>query len=362
MATRNTATTMAAIKLGTFTVVSILVTGMLAAIMGSYGFGTQKTYKALFSSASMLVKGDAVRVAGVSVGKVTDVQIHDRKYALVSFKIGSDVPIATNSRAEIRFLNLVGNRYMAVTPGEGSGKPLSENATLPISQTQPALNLTELFNGFQPLFAALEPDQVNQLSMNIIKVMQGEGGTINSLMKNTSSLTNALADNDQLIGSVIDNLTLMLKTVDDHHAQLNELLIQLKVWMTQLAEDRNTIGDSITNVSSLTATVANLLERGRPDVAIDVAQARRVATLLNKPESKKVLGEVLDRLPTMLEKMTRVGTYGSWYNYYLCDLTLKIKLPDLGIIGDILDLIPGIKEIKEALSNIHLKSKAGRCQ
>jgi len=362
MASRNTTTTMAAIKLGTFTIASILVTGLLAAIMGSYGFGTQKTYRAVFESASMLVKGDAVRVAGVSVGKVTDVEIHDRKYALVSFKINGDVPISTTSKAEIRFLNLVGNRYMAVTPGESAGKPLAENATLPISQTEPALNLTELFNGFQPLFQALQPDQVNQLSLNIIKVMQGEGGTINSLLRNTSSLTNALADNDEVIGSVIDNLSAMLQTVDDHHAQLNELLIQLKDWMTQLASDRNTIGDSISNVSALTATVANLLQRGRPDLAIDVSQARRVATLLNKPESKQVLGEVLDRLPTMLEKMTRVGTYGSWYNYYLCDLTLKIKLPDLGVIGDILDLIPGMKEIKEALSNIHLKSKAARCR
>jgi phospholipid/cholesterol/gamma-HCH transport system substrate-binding protein len=362
MASRNTNTTMSAIKLGTFTVVSILVTGMLAAIMGSYGFGTQQSYKAVFENASMLVKGDAVRVAGVSVGKVTKVDIHDRKYALVSFKINKDVPITSTSKVEVRFLNLIGNRYLAISPGEDTGKKLPENATMPISQTEPALNLTELFNGFQPLFSALEPDQVNQLSMNIIKVMQGEGGTINSLLSNTSSLTNALADNDELIGSVIDNLTSMLQTVDDHHAQLNELLIQLKDWMTQLANDRNTIGESIANVSDLTETVADLLQRGRPDVAIDVAQAKRVAKLLNKPESKTVLAEVLDRLPTMLEKMTRVGTYGSWYNYYLCDLTLKIKLPELGVIGDILDLIPGMKELKEAMSNVHLKSKAARCR
>ena len=90
---------------------------------------------------------------------------------------------------------------------------LPSGGTIPVSRTKPALNLTELFNGFQPLFQALTPTEVNQLSMNIVKVLQGEGGTVGSLMSNTASLTNALADRDELIGRVIDNLSAMLKTV-----------------------------------------------------------------------------------------------------------------------------------------------------
>ncbi len=57
--------------------------------------------------------------------------------------------------------------------------------------------------------------------MNLVKVLQGEGGTIGSLMSNTASLTNSLADRDKLIGEVIDNLSSMLKTVDDRHQQLS---------------------------------------------------------------------------------------------------------------------------------------------
>ena len=95
-------------------------------------------------------------------------------------------------------------------------------------------------------------------------MLQGEGGTIGSLMSNTASLTNALADRDQLIGQVIDNLSAMLKTVDDRHEQLSELVVQLKDWMTNLSHDRKAIGASVSNLSGLTAQVADLLTQGRP--------------------------------------------------------------------------------------------------
>ncbi len=81
-----------------------------------------------------------------------------------------------------------------------------------------------LFNGFQPLFQALNPEQVNELSMNLVQVLQGEGGTVQGLLAKTASLTNTLADRDQLIGQVVTNLGQTLDTVDQRHQQLNTLV------------------------------------------------------------------------------------------------------------------------------------------
>jgi len=99
---RNATTVAAGVKLLIFTIVSLLVTGLLAAIMGNFGFGAGSEYKAVFSNASMLEKGDDVRVAGVSVGEVKKVEHYKRTMALVTFKVKSDVPLTTTSRAEIR--------------------------------------------------------------------------------------------------------------------------------------------------------------------------------------------------------------------------------------------------------------------
>src|SRR3954470_24654206 len=118
----------AGIKLLVFTVVSLLVTGLLAAIMGNFGFGAGSEYRAVFSNASMLKKGDDVRVAGVSVGEVKKVEHYKRTMAVVTFKVKSDVPLTTTSRAEIRYLNLVGDRYLALEAGDQNGDALPDDA------------------------------------------------------------------------------------------------------------------------------------------------------------------------------------------------------------------------------------------
>lgn len=352
---RNTVTTVAAVKLSIFVAASLVVTGTLTAIMGSFAFGSQSEYKAVFSSASLLAKGDDVRVAGVAVGEVTDVVIKDRNDAQVTFEVKSDVPVTKSSRAEIRFLNLIGARYMSLNAGAEDAAKLPDGGTIPLTQTQPALNLTELFNGFQPLFQALQPAEVNDLSMNLIRVLQGEGGTIGELMSHTASLTNTLADRDQLIGDVIDNLSSLLKTVDDRHNQLNELVIELKTWLTNVSADRKAIGASVANLSTLTASLADLLTQSRPYLKSDIAQLRRMMKTLNKPGNQDVLDEVIKRLPTMLSRQTRTGTYGSWYNYYLCDFSGAIILPDL-------PNVPGLAQIQENLKNMSFHSTAERCK
>jgi phospholipid/cholesterol/gamma-HCH transport system substrate-binding protein len=353
---RNAHTAAAAVKLGIFTLVSIFVTGLLAAIMGNIGFGAGAEYKAVFANASMLEKGDDVRVAGVSIGEVKKVEHHDRTQAMVTFRVKADVPMTTSTRAEIRFKNLVGDRYMALEPGvdPDNAEKLDQNATIPISRTEPALDLTVLFNGFQPLFQALNPTQVNELSLNLVRVLQGEGGTIRSLLQSTGSLTNTLADRDQLIGQVITNLSQTLDTVNERHDQLDQLIVELKGWMGDLARDRKAIGSSLENISGLTQVVADLLQKGRPLLKDDIALLRKVAHTLGKPENEKILVELLDNLPESMSDQTRTGTYGTWYSYYLCTVGGTIRLP---ILSD----VPGLDALQKVLSNFTLKSTAKRC-
>jgi phospholipid/cholesterol/gamma-HCH transport system substrate-binding protein len=353
---RQAVTVSAGIKLGIFTIVSVLVTGLLAAIMGNIGFGSGTEYQAIFTTASMLEKGDDVRVAGVSVGEVKKVEHHERNHALVTFRVKSDVPLTTASRAEVRFLNLVGDRYLALEAGADKGaERLEAGDTLPIDQTSPALDLTTLFNGFKPLFQALQPEQVNELSMNLVQVLQGEGGTIQGLLQKTASLTSTLADRDQLIGQVIDNLNTTLATVSSRSEQVTQLVVELEGWMSDLAADRKLIGSSLSNISDLTVEVAGLLRGARPVLKSDVAQLRQLAKLLNKKKNRDVIVELVDRLPESMTDQTRTGTYGSWYSYYVCGFSGRITLPLS--LGD----IPGVNQLTKLLNRLEFHSTAPRC-
>ena len=257
----------------------LIVTGTLAAIMGNFGFGSETEYKADFTTASLLEKGDDVRVAGVSVGEVKKVEIKDRDTALVTFRVKSDVPVTTTSRAEIRFLNLVGDRYLALE----AGRPTGRRRGSPSGGTHPGL-ADHARRSTSPSCSTASsrcsrrstPSRSTSCSMNLVQVLQGEGGTIQELLANTASLTNSLADRDQLIGQVVNNLTPTLDTVDQpapgaQHARRRSC----KDWMADLARDRNTIGGSLDNVSDLTVVVADLLREGRPLRQERRRQARR---------------------------------------------------------------------------------------
>lgn len=355
MNARDTAFTFAAIRFGIFTVVSVLVTGMLVVIMGGSGLGSQTEYKAIFTSASELKSGDDVRIAGVQVGRVKKVQIYHRDHALVTFKVKKDVPLTQESSATIRFLNLIGARYMSLSQGKQGAPRMAAGATFGLERTTPALNLTALFNGFQPLFAALRPEEVNKLSLNLVRVLQGEGGTVQELLANTASLTSTLADRDQLVGEVITNLSTLMGTIDDHHKQLGELITSLRGWFGDLAKDRTVIGSSLTNISRVTQTVADLLTRGRPLLKSDVAQLRRLFTILAEPKNKAYLDHTLDLLPSMLAKQTRIGVYGSWYNYYLCEFHGGVVLPSV-----LMDALPA--DVQQKMSDFTTYSQASRCQ
>jgi phospholipid/cholesterol/gamma-HCH transport system substrate-binding protein len=233
------------------------------------------------------------------------------------------VPLTLATPAELMFRNIVGQRYHDLVRGPGSGAALKPGGTIPLAQTQPALDLTTLFNGFRPLFQALTPDQVNQLAYEIIQTFQGTGPTVDQLVIHTASLTNALADRDKIIGQVIDNLSSTVATVDANSGGLDELVSQLQRLVTGLAGDREAIRDSLGNIDQLAGNTALLIEQIRPALPVDLTQLSKAADYLANTKNDQgdvFLDEFLGRFPDKLNTIIRTATYGSWFNFYLCDV------------------------------------------
>lgn len=323
---RGTLTTLSSgIKVAIFTVVTVLATAVLAISLTNTQFRPTYRYSAVFSDVTGLLKGDEVRVAGVRVGQVDDIELYKQKYAKVTFDVARSRPLFANTLAIIRYRNLAGQRYMSLEQGPGTPTPIDAHTTIPLSHTRPALDLTVLFNGFRPLFRALQPQQVNQLSYEIIRVLQGEGGTVNGLLSHVASLTNTLADHDKIIGRVISNLNSVLRTVDRRDRDLSQLLVQLQSFVSGLSGDRKAIGSSLTGINALTSQTASLISDARPSVREDVKQLGRVSKSLDK--QKGVLDQTARDLPGRLNMLANAGSYGSWFNFYLCSLDTKVGLP-----------------------------------
>ena len=322
-------TTSSLIKLIIFALVTFVTFGTLAATIANISFGDRSTYTAVFSDVTGLAKGQDVRIAGVRVGEITKIGIDkDRTSAIVDFRAARSSVLTRGTVASIKYRNLVGERYLALSQGPGPATPLRDGDMLARDHTRSALDLTVLFNGFKPLFAALSPKDVNDLSAEIISVLQGEGGNINSLLTRTASVTSTLADRDQVIGRTISNLNAVLGTVDAHDKALGALLDQLQRFVSGLAGDRVAIGSSLTNINNVAGATADLLTSGRPAIKADVAHLGTLTALLNKPSNTAAFEKFLSTSPGKLETLTRTATYGSWFNFYLCRFNGKVVLPN----------------------------------
>ncbi|PXY27076.1 MCE family protein [Prauserella muralis] len=301
-----------------FVLVTGLATALLAVSIGNTGVGDRVAYSARFTDVTSLNPGDDVRISGVRVGQVDELAVVDAHLALVRFSVERGRELPADVTATIRYRNMIGQRYLALDRGDEPAQgTLAPGSEIPLERTTPALDLTELFNGFQPLFQALSPQDVNQLSGEIVRVLQGEGGTVESLLAHTGSLTATLAGRDRVIGEVIDNLNSVLRTVNGEGDALSTLVSTLQRLVTGLAEDRAAIGESIEGMARLTTATAGLFEQARKPLKDSIAGlgvlSRNLAT--GEPE----LDAFLTTLPEKFTALGRTASYGSWLNFYLCE-------------------------------------------
>lgn len=311
------------IKFSAFVVAALIAFVVLANTMSNQVAGSTQSYAADFRNVSGLRVGDDVRAAGVKVGRVGGISLRGGDTARVKFTLSDEQGLFDTTTIVIRYQNLLGQRYLSLTPGKEKGKRLVNDSVVPVSRTSPGFDLTALLNGFEPLFATLEPEQINRLSQSIMAVMQGQGGTIESLLSETAELTNHLADKDGVLGRVLDNLTPVLQSIGGQDEQLDSTIEALQTLMTRLAAERKTIGNTIDGMTQLAAVTADLATDARPAFDADVASLRRTAKLF--VDNTDALVRAFSTLPKTTAAFSRPMSSGTWLDIYICNMEMKLR-------------------------------------
>lgn len=313
-----------AIKLGALSLVLLMFTAIIIVVFGQLRFDRTTGYSAIFKNASGLRAGQFVRASGVEVGKVSKVElINGGNEVEVKFAVDRSLQLFQGTTASIRYLNLIGDRYLELKRGDDNAK-MPAGGTIPDSRTEPALDLDALIGGFRPLFRALEPEKVNNIAQSIITIFQGQGGTINDILDQTASLTSALADRDQAIGEVIKNLNTVLATTVKHQQQFDETLQNFETLVTGLKNRADPIAASVADISDAAGSVADLLGDNRPLLQKTITNLE----IIQQPlvDQKEQLNDTLIKIPAALKIIGRAGgIYGDFFNFYACDVTLKLN-------------------------------------
>ncbi|MEI7914404.1 MAG: MCE family protein [Mycobacteriaceae bacterium] len=316
-----------AIKLAIFSIILLLCTTLLIVVFGQLRFQRYNTYTAEFSNGSGLKAGQFVRAGGVEVGKVSGLRLTDNgQRVVVDMKIDKSLPLYQSTTAQIRYANLIGDRFVNLDrgTGEGADRVLPGGGFIPLARTQPALDLDALIGGFKPLFKSLDPEKVNNIATSLVTVFQGQGGTIADILRQTAQLTTTLAERDQAIGEVITNLNTVLTTVNKHQQDFDQTVNNLEVLITGLKNRKDPLATAVADISSASGTLASLLADNRPALQSTLGYLETIQTPLADQPAK--LDKLLGEYPKAITLIGRVGgIYGDFFNFYLCDLTLTLN-------------------------------------
>lgn len=313
----------ATVSFAIFVVVCLVGTFALLAIFSQLRFQKEQLYNAEFTDVSGLAVGNFVRIGGVEVGKVKQISISPNAHAIAEFSTDPSVVLTQGTKAAVRWANPIGDRYLALLEGAGGLNRLNPGGTIAVTNTEPALDLDTLLGGFRPLFRALDPQHVNALSSELIAAFQGEGATIGSFLNQAASVTNTLADRDELIGQVIDNLDAVLGSFGDQSAQFAKAVDSLSELVQGLAAQKSDISNAIAYTNVASSTIADMLAQIRQPLHNTVVQTDRTASIV--VADKDYVDNFLATLPDAYKVMGRMGQNGAYWAFYLCDLILKVN-------------------------------------
>ncbi len=339
------------VKLTAFTLVSVVVTVVVVASLLDIKNTPTTAYQAAFTDSSGLQSGDPVRIAGVEVGRVQGVHLVHDDHAVVSFTLDTDQIVTRSTHLQIHYENLLGQRDLTlVADPTGSQQVVDHRQLIPTSLTTPALDLTDLFNGFQPLFTALTPNDINQLTGNIIGAFQGESGNISSLVSEAASLTNNLADRNQVIDQVVNNLTGLLQVVGTHDQQLGQLIDGFSQLTGDLAGERGLVSSALGNTSAMVTSLNNLLGATVGPLQTSITGLDSATGALAGDQTQ--IDGLLKQLPVTITNVTKIFQSGTFATGYICGLSFTPSGPFAASPSMLVQVLQGLPLLGGALTNL----------
>jgi phospholipid/cholesterol/gamma-HCH transport system substrate-binding protein len=310
-------------SLAVFVAVSTVLTLVVVNSVLNLDSRSGSTYHAVVRDAADLRTGDGVKIAGLDVGRITDVHLQHDNLVKLTFTVASGNKVYGRTDTAVRYANLVGTRYLAlVAPAQGSaGAVRPVGSTIPASNNIPSIDLTAVFNGFQPLFDALDPTEINQLTASIIDVFQGQSGTVASLVEQVGTITENLAGRKLVIQKVVTSLAGLLTSVNTQSDALDSIIGNFSKVVGNLSGQRQLLAQAIDGLAQFSTSASGLVHESAPsiDAAIGgvAAAARTLAT------SQAAINGLLGELPITVAALNRVLDAGGFAKVYLCNLTIK---------------------------------------
>ncbi|MDQ1375768.1 MAG: phospholipid/cholesterol/gamma-HCH transport system substrate-binding protein [Actinomycetota bacterium] len=270
----------------------------------------QSTYElsAKFDDITGLLPNDNVKVAGVVVGKVTSVGI-DKGRAVVNFQVKKGIHVPSDSKAAIRWRNLLGQRYVYIYPGAAHSSLAGGDR---ISQTVSVVDLGELFNRLGPIVKEIKPDEVNTFLDAVVGALDGNEQKVRQALDDLATLAQTLGQRDAAIGRLVENLNTVAGTIDSRDREIRTILDNLLAITTTFSANTDVLNEAVTQLSRFSQDFGAILENNRGHIDNLLNNLTTVVGVVK--QKLPVLDDTVANLDELSSALFRASRYGEWLN------------------------------------------------
>lgn len=283
--------------------------------------GGGDTYYANFSEIGALKTDNEVRVAGVSVGKVTDIELNG-DHVEVEFRLDQRVDFGVNSKAKIKVKTLLGAEYLALQPDGGGQFP--RGGTIPVSRTEAPYDVVEAFSQLSETTDQIDIPNLADALDAISEIAQETPEEFQGAIKGVSKLSANLAARDQQINDLLVNLKRVTSTINSRNDQLEDLFADAGVLFDAVSSRRDQIHELLVSTTETSKQLRALAKDTRADLKPTLDKLNKVTTMLRQNESS--LDEALRVAPAFMRVFANALGTGPWFDTYLSGIP-----PNLGV-------------------------------
>ncbi|MDQ0763264.1 virulence factor Mce-like protein [Streptomyces canus] len=287
--------------------------------------GDGETYSAAFSEAGGLKPGDEVRIAGVKVGKVEDVDL-DGDHVKITFKIKGDPEFGTETGASIRIKTILGAKYLALHP-KGPGQ-LTAGSEIPLKRTVPAYDVVQAFSDLTTTTEAVDTDRLAKALDTISTTFQDSPAEVRASIEGLSKISRTVASRDKALSELLDHANGVTGVLADHSKDFSALVKDGDKLFQEISRRREAIHKLLKSSATLGIELSGLVDDNEKEIGPALKGLNRVVRMLERNESS------LDRSVELLAPYVRVFTNalgnGRWFDSYVQNLVAAPVAPRTG--------------------------------
>lgn len=294
------------VRLAIFVVTTALLTMWIGQNISGGTNGPRYELTATFDDVAGMYDGDDVKLAGLTVGQVTDIEVVDGR-ARVRFEVDEAVELPEDSTVAVRWRNLIGQRFLGLEAGTSDAR-LGDGDTM--DNAKNVVDLGQLVNQLVPLTQAVSPDQVNEILTTLLEAFEGNEETFDELLADFDGVLATLADRDATISQLLQDYDTITTAVASRDAQIGQMVDNLVAISETFAGNDELLDQALVELSTLATGADHILDRGADDLALTLDHlAVLTGTAADHVDE---LESALVGLPEMFQSLLTTLDRGEW--------------------------------------------------